>query len=40
MGNGDCNAISEYNANQKMLRDFCELFEWLGQAERVRIGTS
>jgi len=37
VGNGDCNAISEYNANQKMLRDFCELFEWLGQADRVRV---
>lgn len=37
IGSGDCIAISEMNAQQKMLRSFCELFEWLGQAERVRV---
>ncbi|KAK3234493.1 hypothetical protein CYMTET_55249 [Cymbomonas tetramitiformis] len=37
VASGDCIAISEYNANQKMLRSFCELFEWLDQAERVRV---
>lgn len=34
---GDCIATSELNANMQAMRKFCEVFEWLGQAERVRV---
>lgn len=37
VGTGDSIAISEYNAQQGLLRRFVELWEWLGTAESVRV---
>mmetsp|Transcript_7709 Transcript_7709/g.21928 ORF Transcript_7709/g.21928 Transcript_7709/m.21928 type:complete len:439 (+) Transcript_7709:352-1668(+) len=34
---GDSIAITELNQNMQSMRSFCEVFEWLDQAERVRV---